>query len=222
MTYEALFREKALKDFPLFAKDYFRFIQFEDIKEEIDNCCRNELGDYQKSNRTFNNLKKVFDKYNFICENPSLLTKDDQRNMFEMKKYLNNHSGVNFGYVKYRKQHLQDEIVKYYEFAIQRNMNILALKADIFLEIERMLEKIHNLENTNEFRMNQFFTIEKAKQQRKAWAKKRTLCSCGKEYSNGDKKAHLKTKFHQNSLLLPEQNILFGKGENISLHIDEL
>lgn len=223
MNYEAIFREKALQGFDLFAKDYFHFIDIESIKDEIDECCKNDLGEYVSAKQGVKSLKKIFDKYTFIFDNPSLLIKDDQMAIFEMKRYLNTNKGCEFGYLKYRKQHYDEQIGRLYELVLERNMNLLVYKDIVFLEIERKIEFLQNNEHSNEILMKRFFSLEKAKEQRKLWAKKRSLCVCGKEYSKGDKIAHYKTKYHQNFLQEhSKKEFIVGDGENIVLKMEDL
>jgi hypothetical protein len=223
MNYQAMFRDKALEGFDLFAKDYFNFIDIEKIKEEIDDYCKNDFGEYLSPKKALRQLQTLFDKYNFIFDNPSLLTKDDQMAIFEMKRYLNSHKGSEFGYIKYRKQHYENEVIKLYELVLERNMNLLVCKDIIFLEIERKIEFIQNHQNSKEMKIHHFFTLEKAKEQRNEWSKKRVLCVCGKEYRQGDKYKHCNTEYHKRFIQeTSKKELILWNGENISLKIEEV
>jgi hypothetical protein len=117
----------------------------------------------------------------------------------------------------------QDEVVKLYELVLERNMNLLVCKDIIFLEIERKIEFIQNHQNSKEMKIHHFFTLEKAKEQRNEWSKKRVLCVCGKEYRQGDKYKHCNTEYHKRFIQeTSKKELILWNGENISLKIEEV
>lgn len=213
MNYELLFKNKALEHFELFAVDYFTFVDMNTILHEMDSACKNEIGDYVYK-RGIKNLATLYNKYSFIADHPDILTKDDQIAIYKMKKYFLNHKGNQFGYMKYRREHLEAEVVKYYELAMARNMFILANKIYILHEIKRMEQFITHTNNSKEIKT---LADIKAKAQRNNWAKKRVKCVCGKMYSQGNKEDHCKTKFHIHFVSSNQES-----GENIVLHLEDI
>lgn len=221
IDHEANFVQKALHNFDLFAENYFNYINFETIKAEINDACKTDLGEYNL-NIGLKNLKKLYRKYTFLFDNPTILTRDDQIQLMAMYKYLKSHKGTEYGYLKYRKMHYDNEVARFNEMIIQRNTALLAIKDLVFSQIDLQIEYLTHQENTPFQQMKQFVSTEVHKSQKKRWAKERQLCCCGKEYNKANKYAHENTRYHQEFMEgISEKVSYIGEGNNITLKITE-
>jgi hypothetical protein len=219
MNYEELFKLKAVETFYLKAEDYFIPTSLESILQDVNNMCKNANDDWLPKSG-IKKLLKLAEKYNFICENPTALTSEDQLAISEMRNFLKQNRGHTFGYFKYRKQFYEEEVGRYYEMSLINKMNILANKDIIFKEIENKIIFLNNC-LVNDALVKKHVVTERHKKQKDEWAKKRALCVCGREYRQGDKQAHFKTKVHQR-FIADNTKIDFIVGENIKMRITEL
>lgn len=195
MDYQALFREKALEYFNLDAMNYYKPFSLENFLQHIETICKNSNDEYMPKLGK-NKLRKLYDYYAFMCENPTALTDEDQLAIQEMKDYLKNNRGHAYGYFPYRKKFYEEEVGRYYELSLANKMNILANKDFILSEIEKKISFMDQCEYENKYIKKKIIT-PKIKQYKMKWAIKKVLCVCGKEYTRSCKFTHVKSKFHQ-------------------------
>lgn len=220
MDYKALFKEKALEHFKLNADDYFEPFSLEDFLYNIEFICKNANDEYLPK-RGINRLVKLSNEYSFICDNPTVLTEQDQLAIEEMKEYLKNNKGHSFGYFSYRKQFYEEEVGRFYELSLANKMTILANKEFILEQIQNKIKFMYQCEYENKYIKKKIIT-PKIKLQKLAWANKKVLCVCGKEYSKSGKFLHCKTKHHVNFIKENEKKEpIVIDGGNITLTIDD-
>lgn len=219
MDYQSLFKAKALEHFELNANNWYKPFSLEQFIYDIELMCKNTNDEYTPK-RGIQRLLKLYDKYLFICENPTALTEDDLIAISEMKDYFRKNRGHSSGYFSYRKKFYEEEVGRYYELSLTNKMNILANKDFILDEIQKKIKYMQQCVSENKFLKKRIFT-PKIKEINKRWACKKALCVCGREYTRGNKIQHLNTKVHQQFINEHKPSEPIVTGENIKLTIQE-
>jgi len=188
-VHETMFREKALRDFHLDARDY---VPVFDFTRDIDEASYDDLGElnYKKARHKF---RRLFGKYTAIFEAPDAPICDDYRAIGEMRKYFNSNKGAEFGYLKYRRTHYHAQMANFARLMVDRNMRMLANKLDFYEAVERRLQLL----DMHELAAQYIDPLNILRRQKNRWAKEPVLCpSCGVVYRQGNKASHIKTKIH--------------------------
>jgi hypothetical protein len=192
ITYEELFKNKALQDFNLDINDFIN---------ETDNCndILNEVRlsysiplSKQDYRRCIQALEKQKNKINVMCDNPQALDGKDQQQIRNINEYLKMNAGRLNGYYSHRKKRTNEVIKEYKKIALANRMFMLVNKDVIFDKIDKIIDIYRAKYNDNRQDYN-----ELRKQNIKDWQKEYYHCVCGEHLQKVSKSRHERTNTHQ-------------------------
>lgn len=210
--YEALFKEKALKDFNLYVEDYVDEIDIDYLldtnKGHFYYCCIYHIkkNDYK---RAIEKLNEEHYKICQLCINPYILTPEDRQKIRDIRQFYKNNDGRINGYSSIRKARTEEIVEEFKQQLLANRMVLIANQNEIELTIQIIKNKFEELQRSLK-------EIQKCirKQDIKDFHKSSYKCVCGLEIQKVSKARHERTKGHIDFLKLQNPDIQYPTQTN--------